>query len=153
MRVPLLPIVAIALAACILPDPADLEFVEGAVLDDGRLVRDFLFTDGSPDCRVEFDLDRAYGDPDNGCDACDVSLAVDLVVTGDNCDTTPPDLATTQYDVSIGFDDDQAWSQETGIWERWLDGDRHESSFEGSGDRTGAGFDVQEELDLEWLGE
>lgn len=141
------------LAGCILPEPTDLEFVDGPVVDEGRLVRDFQFDNGSPDCRVEIDLERAYADPDDGCDACDVILSIDLVVTGDDCDQSPSEFGSTRYDVSVGFDGDEAWSRETGVWERWLDGDRDGSTFEGSGSRSGAGFVVDEDLDLSWFGD
>lgn len=153
MRFPLLPVVAALLAGCMLPDTSDLEFVDGPVVDDGRLVRDFRFDDGSSDCRVEIDLARAYAQPDDGCDDCDVALAVDLVVSGDDCDQTPPEFGTTRYDISIGFDGDEAWSRETGIWERWLDGDRDGSSFEGAGSRSGTGFELDEDLDVAWFGD
>ena len=152
MRIPVLPLFASLLAACMLPAPADVEFVDGPTVTDGRLIRDFSFDDGSPGCRVEIDLVDAYGGPDDGCGACDVVLAVDLVVSGDDCGSPPPEFGTTRSDVSIGFDGDEAWSRETGIWEPWLDGDRDDWSFEGAGSRFGAGFEVAEDLDVEWVG-
>jgi len=153
VRLALLALAGVWLAGCILPAPTDLEFVDGPVVDEGRLVRDFQFDDGSPDCRVEIDLERSYADPDPGCDACDVILGVDLVVTGDDCAQTPPDFGTTRYDVSIGFDDNEAWSRETGVWEPWMGGDRDGSTFEGSGSRGGATFVVDEDLDVSWFGD
>ena len=153
MRRFLLPLTACLLGACILPPAADLEFVDGPVVDSGRLVRDFQFDDGSPDCRLEIDLDRAYASADSGCDACDVILSVDLVISGEDCDATPPDFGSTRYDVSIGFDGDEAWSRETGVWERWMDGDRDGSSFQGEGSRSGAGFQLDEDLDVDWFGD
>jgi hypothetical protein len=147
-------VAAWSLGGCVLMAPADVDFFEGPVLDDGSLVREFRFDDGSPECRAEFDVDRGYADPVGGCSACEVELSVDFEPIGDDCASMPSGWGNASYDLSIGFDGDEAWSRESGVWELWMTGDGGSGRFEGDGDwRPEAGFDVRDRLDVDWFGD
>jgi len=153
------------LAGCVLPEPGELSFVEGAFATDGELTREYVWGvalagRGFVDCETSFDAVGDVTEPESGCPGgCDTTLKIDFGYAGTDCPELPSGEDSDVTNQSIGVDGDSALLHDGEAWTAWLEGSGDDGAFDGESDWTnheaGAGEDYtrRDRLVVSWVGE
>jgi|GEM_PF-3508258 len=152
-------LLATLLAGCALPAANDLQFVTEDFVSQGALVEVIDFgptseANGIEDCEVTYAVVGRVDDAADDCEACDLSMGIDVVLESDSCDPRPGGYGSAERTgASVGLGEAGTWLHDGSSWSFWVPGDPGNSDFTGATawENQPGDWRMRKQLDLEWI--